>query len=332
MPKRVAHHMMPAMSARRCRTIGKLCLYKRQGNPKSPYSCTATGCNNQPTSSITFGGKDKNGCGNSKYLDGLRGIFVTVRRYKPSLVSKSGFTLIELLVVIAIIAILAAILFPVFARARENARKSSCMSNLKQIGIGVMQYTQDYDEKFPTWNGSNGITSVGWAGSLQPYLKSVQIFQCPSETVGPDSNPESGGYSDYAYNVWLGYDGANSNGRSLSYLTQASLSVMVYDSRGGPAERGTGRAYEDGGPFGTGTGNSAHLASFSDPSGLRHMDGINYAFCDGHVKWYKSVNSTTSSAVYSYCTPSTLGGTVGAGCLTNSTLVSGSSPTFNLNP
>src|SRR4028118_560172 len=106
-----------------------------------------------------------------------------------------GFTLIELLVVIAIIAILAAILFPVFARARENARRASCQSNLKQIGLGVMQYIQDYDEKFPptyvSLDGAAGYTAPavnttpaanadqGWAQIIQPYMKSTQLLQCP---------------------------------------------------------------------------------------------------------------------------------------------------------
>ncbi len=88
---------------------------------------------------------------------------------------KTAFTLIELLVVIAIIAILAAILFPVFARARENARRSSCTSNQKQIGLGILQYLQDYDENFPLatigLTGATGTgTPVGWADSIQPYL------------------------------------------------------------------------------------------------------------------------------------------------------------------
>ena len=97
-----------------------------------------------------------------------------------------GFTLIELLVVIAIIAILAAILFPVFARARENARRASCSSNLKQIGLGLLQYTQDYDERLPAWaNGpsttSNATTSYKWIDAIFPYVKSEQLFTCPSD-------------------------------------------------------------------------------------------------------------------------------------------------------
>jgi prepilin-type N-terminal cleavage/methylation domain-containing protein len=97
---------------------------------------------------------------------------------KGKLKSQNGFTLIELLVVIAIIAILAAILFPVFARARENARRASCQSNLKQIGLGIAQYTQDYDEKLiPMYNT---VTTVFWGTNIQPYLRSSQILNCPS--------------------------------------------------------------------------------------------------------------------------------------------------------
>lgn len=98
---------------------------------------------------------------------------------------KRGFTLIELLVVIAIIAILAAILFPVFARAREAARRSSCLSNTKQIGTGLMLYSQDYDEVVcPPWNGAcPGLGCFGWADLLYPYIRNEKVFDCPSSVV-----------------------------------------------------------------------------------------------------------------------------------------------------
>lgn len=110
---------------------------------------------------------------------------------------KAGFTLIELLVVIAIISILAAILFPVFARARENARRASCLSNQKQLGLGMIQYAQDYDEQFPTLaNLSTGQSGfVTWDDAIYPYVKSAQVYQCPSV---PDKNTRA-----YSMNWWV---------------------------------------------------------------------------------------------------------------------------------
>ena len=96
-----------------------------------------------------------------------------------------GFTLIELLVVIAIIAILAAILFPVFAKAREKARQTTCLSNEKQLGLGVLQYVQDNDEAFP--GGVNAL-GRGWAGEIYPYVKSTGVYKCPDDSTSPQAN------------------------------------------------------------------------------------------------------------------------------------------------
>src|SRR6187402_1482213 len=106
-----------------------------------------------------------------------------------------GFTLIELLVVIAIIAILAAILFPVFAKVREKARQTSCLSNQKQIGLGIMQYNQDNDEDYPllrvndpvaTYGGNGFETDFWWSQAIYPYVKSERVYVCPSN---PDTGP-----------------------------------------------------------------------------------------------------------------------------------------------
>jgi prepilin-type N-terminal cleavage/methylation domain-containing protein/prepilin-type processing-associated H-X9-DG protein len=115
--------------------------------------------------------------------------FATITAAKTG--KRSGFTLIELLVVIAIIAILAAILFPVFAQAREKARQSSCASNMKQMGMAVLQYNQDFDESYPKaqrWEGNNGWANC-WAITLQPYVKTISIFRCPSDPDTELKNP-----------------------------------------------------------------------------------------------------------------------------------------------
>ncbi|RYX85440.1 DUF1559 domain-containing protein [bacterium] len=178
-----------------------------------------------------------------------------------------GFTLIELLVVIAIIAILAAILFPAFSRARENARRASCQSNLKQIALGIQQYTQDYDERFPVVDAATGFAgNPGWAFATQPYLKSEQIFQCPSDSgvnpVGVDlpTRALSAGFSDYLINYNLG-------GQSSAVLQYTTNTVMNAEGSGGNANFNAQRQPAAG--------------------SARHLEGANYSFADGHVKWYR---------------------------------------------
>ena len=115
----------------------------------------------------------------------------------------SAFTLVELLVVIAIIGVLAAILFPgFFARARENARRTSCLSNLKQIGLATLQYNQDYDDYMPLTLMdsffSDGTLSSTWVDTTQPYIKSSQVYRCPSDT---DSSWENAGNSAFTVRI-----------------------------------------------------------------------------------------------------------------------------------
>jgi len=129
---------------------------------------------------------------------------------------RKGFTLIELLVVVAIIALLAAILFPVFGRARERARQTGCMSNLKQIGLGLSQYVQDNDNAWPgglvpggpmavpatpggSGNGEPGF-GMGWAGSIYPYVRNTQLYTCPDDTTLPASGTQN---ISYSMNQWL---------------------------------------------------------------------------------------------------------------------------------
>ena len=248
----------------------------------------------------------------------------------------SAFTLIELLVVIAIIAILAAILFPVFARARENARRSSCTSNLKQIALGVKQYTQDYDERFPLATTEVPIASVpaqgpmGWADAIQPYLKSRQIYQCPSEENGPRSSPTSYGYTDYWYNCGLSFNNdrtARSWSTSVSEaaLLYSSLTIMNGDGGDQTLNNGnTGSSRSNG--FGTSGEQNTNPGVVNSPNarvggtiavgggGQRHLEGSNFSFADGHVKWYKAAGDNSLPTIYT---------------IYSSFDASGNNPTFN---
>jgi prepilin-type N-terminal cleavage/methylation domain-containing protein/prepilin-type processing-associated H-X9-DG protein len=140
--------------------------------------------------------------------------------------TQSAFTLIELLVVIAIIAILAAILFPVFQKVRENARRTACLSNEKQIGLGILQYNQDYDEKYIAGGNKYGRGS-GWAGQLYPYVKSTAVFRCPDDSTNlPGTNVSYGLNAQFSpYNG----AGTGSNGISLAQINSPAKTVLIFE-------------------------------------------------------------------------------------------------------
>jgi prepilin-type N-terminal cleavage/methylation domain-containing protein/prepilin-type processing-associated H-X9-DG protein len=188
---------------------------------------------------------------------------------------RRGFTLIELLVVIAIIAILAAILFPVFARAREKARQTSCLSNAKQIILAVMQYTQDYDECFPFYtNTYNPSTNRVWWQVIRPYIMNDQVLRCPSfpnVTVGYGWNIDYIGYGSSA--------GVRLPPTSLADMRYPSTTLVFADKGGStpgyyrPA-RWTGSSPAD-----------PQLYDTYAPQIKVHNGGANVGFADGHAKW-----------------------------------------------
>jgi prepilin-type N-terminal cleavage/methylation domain-containing protein/prepilin-type processing-associated H-X9-DG protein len=209
---------------------------------------------------------------------------------------RRAFTLIELLVVIAIIAILAAILFPVFAKAREKGRQASCLSNLKQIGLGMIQYTQDYDELLPGnyW----GNSSTTWMANIQPYIKNYQIYGCPSDTntwndgwYGANGVPTSNAKLSYGYNAYISTGGQTLNTANVNYgatftaLSNAAIvapAATVMVAEGGASSVTTPAVAETSNPpficWNTNANNY-----WTSPCG-RHFGDANTLFCDGHVK------------------------------------------------
>jgi prepilin-type N-terminal cleavage/methylation domain-containing protein/prepilin-type processing-associated H-X9-DG protein len=215
-----------------------------------------------------------------------------------------AFTLIELLVVIAIIAILASILFPVFGRARENARRASCMSNMKQLGLAFVQYTQDYDERLPNvaigtaaenqtggWVFFSSFDALGvdsvfdvTQGSLYPYVKNAQVFICPSDTTGRKEG------LSYA----TGICSAAANGEGV----QAGSSVVRFDY---PSTTLALAEHQVSGP---GTQSSTDDGSgYTDIGGMwnmsdRHLGTGNVLFMDGHVKAIKPEKIYSDGLMY----------------------------------
>ena len=195
-----------------------------------------------------------------------------------------GFTLIELLVVIAIIAILAAILFPVFARAREKARQSSCSSNLKQIGLALNMYAQDFDERFMCVRQGPG----GWSNLCQPYVKNWQMFVCPSidsyiRTCGPNTghgtitnNSPHNGVLEGGY-MMCGWEQAGCcyPGPKLATFEFPATTYMVLE----------------GDCMGAYWGSYLNDGSTTAHHKYRHNEGLNVVFIDGHVKWTKKTEA-----------------------------------------
>lgn len=206
----------------------------------------------------------------------------------------SAFTLIELLVVIAIIAILTAILFPVFAQARSKARQTSCLSNLKQLGTGLMMYAQDYDEVLPgNHNGSAeavglplGFMDPGslrnWARSLMPYTKNMDIYKCPQ--APPRNLTASAGYN-YSFENGAGNTSYYLNGvaadRSLAVIAAPADTIFLHETT---VQTRTCQVRPR-----LVTVNNVRMATEANTAtyDLIHFEGANLLFCDGHAKFQK---------------------------------------------
>jgi prepilin-type N-terminal cleavage/methylation domain-containing protein/prepilin-type processing-associated H-X9-DG protein len=212
----------------------------------------------------------------------------------------AGFTLIELLVVIAIIAILAAILFPVFAQARAKARQAACLSNMKQLGLAMMQYVQDYDETFPgnnllpdealgapstaaTLGWMDPISLRNWPRSLYTYVKTVDVYKCPQTdprllTASPQYN--------YATAAGAGNTSYYLNGlmadRAVSVIQTPADTICLQETS---VQTGTAQLR----PYIRNSdkrGFNANAATYD----LQHNGGANLLFCDGHAKWQKKTS------------------------------------------
>ena len=200
-----------------------------------------------------------------------------------------AFTLIELLVVIAIIAILAAILFPVFAQARGKARQTACSSNARQMGLGVQMYLQDYDECFPLAASATATGFVNWHHFVDPYVRNKQIWICPSTDL-PLRDSLGNAVCHYGLNAYylnVGIDPANpfslnnAPGISLAMVGAPTSTILLADTRGIPGKL-----------------TPSHLSTYLLPPSLadadfwgrpdpRHSEGVILAFLDSHVKWLK---------------------------------------------
>lgn len=211
------------------------------------------------------------------------------QRVQKNILRRAGFTLIELLVVIAVIAVLAAILFPVFAQAREKARQASCATNMRQMGLAVVMYLQDYDERFPLAATATATGFLNWHHLVDPYVKNKQVWVCPSTDL-PLRNIYGELVCHYGFNsFYLNQDVDvtniftlnNAPGVALAAVAEPAHTVLLTDARGIPGQEPAN-----------------HLSTYTLPPSLsdadfwgrpdaRHNGGVLVGRVDTGVKWIR---------------------------------------------
>jgi len=208
---------------------------------------------------------------------------------------RRGFTLIELLVVIAIISILAAILFPVFAQAREKARSISCLSNTKQLGIALMMYAQDFDERYPFGHMNDADAdgdALSWVDSVQPYIKTKLLHRCPSDSSPAWNAADEPRVTSYGLNAYFTPNHPPYFGLGMAAITRpaecivvAELADPVTEDHFMPMMWGTPPKVND--PDGMEEQWDPNTREPKQVAIRRHQGGANYAFSDGHAKWLR---------------------------------------------
>ncbi len=254
---------------------------------------------------------------------------------------RQAFTLIELLVVLAVAAIVTAILLPVFAQAREQGRRVSCLSNMRQIGLALMAYTQDYDDKHPAsatvapFTGTAFVTNIGWAGQVYPLVKNVSVFHCPDDATDDTPGTPTSPAAVVSYALNLNLEGASAQ----SALTAPSRTVLLFEVRGdiaqitqpdegvhalpAPAQQsasgnginglllsltGLGAGTPDGAVYATGLmDNSAPVSplatdQYADRTG-RHAESANFLAADAHVTWLPGMRVSAGGSALAPVSP-----------------------------